>query len=90
MIGALTKPGCVLPSIVTGSVMTGSAFVGAMVNPPEAMLKLMTSAPAAGICVQHRLLQRTGTGGVGVDDREGRRASGDRDGKHSGKSCQRR
>ena len=47
--GALLKPGCVEPSIVTGSVRIGSALAGTMANGPDAMLNAIVSAPAPAL-----------------------------------------
>ena len=46
--GAPAKPGCVVPSMVSGSVIAGSRLMGNSVSPePPPMLKSITSTPAA-------------------------------------------
>jgi hypothetical protein len=65
MIGEPEKPGCVVPSMVTGSVTAGSAAAGEIVFGPDPMEKRIVSAPAAAFAaliasrsVQFAALQR--------------------------------
>ena len=50
MTGVPAKPGCVVPSIVTGSVIVGSVLMRLIVNgPAPGMLKEIKSAPGVSL-----------------------------------------
>ena len=49
MIGVPAKPGCVVPSIITGSVIAGRADVGEIVFAPDPIENRIVSTPAAAL-----------------------------------------